>query len=223
MIGGQLSDDQVLPFSHDEVVHGKGSMIGRMPGDDWQKFDTLRTLYGYMFSHPGKKLLFMGNEIGQWREWDFASSLDWDLLDYPLHVGLQHWVRDLNSFLRATPARYAADFDPRGFEWIDCNDTQNSVIGFLKRGRQFDDAALVACNFTPVVRHDYLVGVPSGGYGQERLNSDVSIYGGSGQGNWGDVEGRPVPGHGRPWFLCLTLPPLSIVVFQSGPYDELRA
>jgi 1,4-alpha-glucan branching enzyme len=169
-----------------------------------------------MFSHPGKKLLFMGNEIGQWGEWDFRSSLHWDLLDHPRHVGLQHRVRDLNSFLRATPALYVADFHRRGFEWIDCNDTQNTVIGFLRRGSRIDDPVLVVCNFTPVVRHSYIVGVPLGGYWRERLNSDASAYGGSGQGNLGGVEARSIPARGRPWFLCLTLPPLSMVAFRNG-------
>jgi 1,4-alpha-glucan branching enzyme len=211
-----FTENFVLPFSHDEVVHGKGSMIGRMPGDEWQKFATLRALYGYMFAHPGKKLLFMGNEIGQWREWNFASSLDWNLLENPPHGGLQHWVRDLNACLRSTPALHEVDFDPRGFEWVDCSDTHNSVISFLRRGRRPDDTVLVVCNFTPVVRHDYVVGAPFGGYWRERLNSDAQCYGGSGQGNLGGVDAAQVPAHGRPCSLHLTLPPLSMMAFERG-------
>jgi 1,4-alpha-glucan branching enzyme len=218
-----FSENFLLPLSHDEVVHGKGSMIGKMPGDEWQKFANLRALYGYMFTHPGKKLLFMGNEFGQWREWDFGSSLDWHLVDHPLHGGLQRWVRDLNTVLREIPALHERDFDPRGFEWIDCSDVENSVVSFLRRPRRSDDAVLVACNFTPVTRHDYVLGAPVGGYWRERLNSDARFYGGSGQGNCGGVTARPIPAHGRPWSLRLTLPPLSIVVFRSGHEDEPSA
>ena len=217
-----FSENYVLPFSHDEVVHGKGSMIVKMPGDDWQKFATLRSLYGYMFTHPGKKLLFMGNEIGQRREWDVGASLDWDLMNQPLHRGLQHWVRDMNAFLRGSPALYEADFDPRGFEWIDCSDAQQSVVCFLRYGRSSDDPVLVVCNFTPVVRHEYVVGVPFGGYWRERLNSDAPLYGGSGQGNLGGVHAESAPAHGRAHSLTLTLPPLSIVAFQRSA-DERHA
>jgi 1,4-alpha-glucan branching enzyme len=209
-----FSENFVLPFSHDEVVHGKGSMIGKMPGDDWQKFASLRTLYGYMFGHPGKKLLFMGNEFGQWREWNHDSSLDWHLLQSGFHRGLQRWVRDLNTFYRGEPPLYEVDSEPSGFEWIDCNDNQRSVISFLRRAR--DNARVVAfvCNFTPIPRHNYRIGVPSGGAWSEVLNSDAVLYGGSGQGNLGVVEATPVPMHGHPWSLNLTVPPLAIVALR---------
>jgi 1,4-alpha-glucan branching enzyme len=210
-----FSENFLLPLSHDEVVHGKGSMVGRMPGDEWQKFANLRTLYGYMFTHPGKKLLFMGNEIGQWREWNVDASLDWHLLEYPLHRGLQHWVRDLNALLREGPA-HELDFDAAGFEWIDCSDTENSVIAFLRFGREADRPLLVVCNFTPVVRHDYRIGVPDGDFWHERLNSDARIYGGGGRGNLGGATAAPVASHGRGHSLSLTLPPLSMMAFRRG-------
>jgi 1,4-alpha-glucan branching enzyme len=205
----------VLPFSHDEVVHGKSSMIGKMPGDEWQKFANLRLLYGYMFGHPGKKLLFMGNEFGQWREWNHDSGLDWHLLEYKNHAGLQRWVRDLNTFYRAQPALYQADFSQGGFRWIDCNDNDLSVISFLRYGQdpQKDLLAFV-CNFTPVPRHNYRIGVPQGGRWAEVLNSDAPLYGGSGQGNLGGVAAAPIPNHGFPYSISLTLPPLAVEVFK---------
>ncbi len=208
-----FSENFLLPFSHDEVVHGKGSMIDRMPGDDWQKFANLRALYGYMTGHPGKKLLFMGCEFGQWREWDHDAGLDWDLLAGERHLGLQRWVRDLNALYRDTPALYEVDFEPAGFEWIDCSDSQRSVVSFIRRARQPEDAAVFVCNFTPVVHHDYRVGVPWPGDWRERLNSDATDYGGSGQGNKGGVSALPVGMHGRPYSLSITLPPLAVVVF----------
>ena len=214
-----FSENFLLPLSHDEVVHGKGSMIGKMPGDDWQKFANLRALYGYMFTHPGKKLLFMGNEIGQWREWDSDSSLDWHLLEDPRHRGLQHWVRDLNALLREAPA-HELDFDSTGFQWIDCSDTQNSVICFLRFGRDQDTPLLVVCNFTPVVRDNYRVGVPSPGFWRERVNSDAAVYGGSGQGNLGGVTAEPIASHGRLHSLNLTLPPLSMSAFRRDSGQE---
>jgi len=213
-----FSENFVLPFSHDEVVHGKGSMLTRMPGDRWQRFANLRALYGYMFCHPGKKLLFMGGEFGQWREWNHESSLDWHLLDHPDHRGLQRWVRDLNTCYRGEPALHAVDFEPAGFEWVDCNDNQRSVVSFLRRGRQPGEVVLVVCNFTPVVREAYRVGVPTGGYWTEILNSDAPLYGGSGQGNFGGVEAGPAAAHGRPWSVSLTLPPLAVIAFR-GPGD----
>jgi len=209
-----FTENFLLPFSHDEVVHGKGSMIGKMPGDDWQKFANLRLLYGFMMGHPGKKLLFMGCEFGQWREWNHDSSLDWHLTGYSLHGGLQRWVRDLNTLYRGMPALYEMDFEPAGFEWIDCTDSQRSVVSFLRRGRNPDDVAVFVCNFTPVPHHAYRIGVPRGGFWKERVNSDASLYGGSGQGNIGGAEAIPVPMHGRPYSLNLTLPPLAILVFQ---------
>ena len=211
-----FTENFMLPLSHDEVVHGKGSVIGKMPGDDWQKFAHLRALYGWMFTHPGKKLLFMGSEFGQWREWNHDGSLEWHLLEYPLHSGLQRWVRDLNTLYRNEPALYEVDFDGAGFEWIDCNDALNSVIGFLRRGRRPDDLLLVVCNFTPVVREQYGVGVPTGGFWAERLNSDATLYGGSGQGNGGGVHADAVEMHGRPYSLKLRLPPLGVLVFNPA-------
>jgi 1,4-alpha-glucan branching enzyme len=209
-----FTENFTLPFSHDEVVHMKGSMISKMPGDDWQKFANLRLLYGYMTGHPGKKLLFMGCEFGQWSEWHHDHSLEWHLLQYPLHSGLQRWVRDLNTFYRGSPALYEVEFDYHGFEWIDCNDHQSSTITFLRRGRNPDDIVVFGCNFTPVPRPNYRIGVPRGGWYQEVLNSDALLYGGGGQGNAGGAEASPVPMHGRSHSLNVTLPPLGIVVFK---------
>ncbi len=204
----------MLPLSHDEVVHGKGSMIGKMPGDDWRKFANLRLLYGYMFTHPGKKLLFMGNEIGQWSEWNHDASLDWALLEYPFHQGLQRWVRDLNTFLRGEPALHELDDDPAGFSWIDCNDSQQSVLSYIRRGKKTTDTVVCIGNFTPVPRHNYRLGVPEMGYWQEVLNSDAPIYGGSGQGNFGGKEATPLSVHGESHSLNVTLPPLAMMVFR---------
>ena len=209
-----FTENFTLPFSHDEVVHMKGSMISKMPGDDWQKFANLRLLYGYMTGHPGKKLLFMGCEIGQWNEWNHDGSIEWHLLEYPLHHGLQRWVRDLNTFYRGTSALHEVEFDYRGFEWIDCNDRAASTITFLRRGHDPDDIAVFACNFTPVPRHNYRIGVPRGGWYKEVLNSDAAIYAGSGQGNAGGAEAAPAPMHGRTHSLTVTLPPLGMVVFK---------
>jgi 1,4-alpha-glucan branching enzyme len=211
-----FTENFVLPFSHDEVVHGKGSMIGKMPGDHWQKFANLRALYGYMFGHPGKKLLFMGGEFGQWNEWNHDRSLDWHLLSYPLHSGLQRWVRDLNTFYRSEPALYERDFEPAGFEWIDCNDAQRSIVSLLRYGKNRQRQVVVVCNFTPVPRHNYRIGVPSGGTWKEVLNSDAPLYGGSGQGNLGTIEASPHPKHGRPYSLNVTAPPLAAVFFQKA-------
>lgn len=206
----------ILPFSHDEVVHGKGSMIGKMPGDDWQKFANLRLLYGYMFLHPGRKLLFMGCELGQWAEWSHESSIDWDLLQVPAHRGLQRWVQDLNHFFRSEPAAHEMDFQPDGFRWIDCNDSQQSTLVFLRRGQHEADVLVCAFNFTPVVRSHYRIGMPFGGYWREMLNSDAELYGGSGQGNLGGVRTTSVGAHGFPQSIAITLPPLGGVVFKPG-------
>ena len=208
-----FTENFILPFSHDEVVHGKGSMIGKMPGDDWQKFANLRLLYGYMFAHPGKKLMFMGCEIGQWLEWNHDREVEWNLLEYPLHAGLKRWVRDLNTLYRASKSLYEVDFEPLGFEWVDCNDHQRSVVSFLRKGRNSHSLVLLVCNFTPVPRYNYQVGVPRGGVWKEILNSDAPLYGGSGRGNMGAVEANPLAIHGRPSSLSLTLPPLGIVMF----------
>ncbi|MEO8050150.1 MAG: 1,4-alpha-glucan branching protein GlgB [Acidobacteriota bacterium] len=209
-----FSENFILPFSHDEVVYGKRSMIGKMPGDDWQKFANLRLLYGFMFTHPGKKLLFMGNDIGQWSEWNHDSSIDWQLLEFAPHSGLQRWVRDLNTAYRGTPALYEKDYDPGGFEWVDCADRQQSVISFLRRDISGDQVLLCVCNFTPVPRWNYRLGIPYGGYWKEVLNSDAALYGGSGLGNQGGAEASPTPLHGRPFSLSLCLPPLGIVVLS---------
>jgi len=209
-----FSENFVLPFSHDEVVYGKRSMIGKMPGDDWQKFANLRLLYGYMWGHPGKKLLFMGGEIGQWAEWNHDTSLDWHLLQYPFHDGLLRWVRDLNTFYRGQPSLFEVDFDDSGFEWVDCTDSQRSVVSFLRKAKNSANITLFVCNFTPVPRQNYRVGVPSGCHWREMLNSDAPLYGGSGQGNAGGLDAAPLPIRGRPYSLNLTLPPLGVVVFQ---------
>jgi 1,4-alpha-glucan branching enzyme len=211
-----FSENFVLPLSHDEVVYGKGSILRKMPGDDWQRFANVRLLYGYMFSHPGKKLLFMGDEFGQWNEWNHDTSLDWHLLRQPPQKGLQRWVRDLNTFLRGEPALYELDSDPTGFEWIDCNDVTRSVVSFLRKSRAPGNELIVVCNFTPLTHHNYRVGAPGGGYWAEVLNSDAVLYGGSGQGNMGGVEASPLPVHGRPWSVSITVPPLGTVVFKRS-------
>jgi 1,4-alpha-glucan branching enzyme len=211
-----FSENFVLPLSHDEVVYGKGSMVTKMPGDDWCKFANLRLLYGYMWGHPGKKLLFMGSEFGQWDEWNHDGSLDWHLLEHPLHSGLRRWVRDLNTFYRGQPSLYEVDFEPSGFEWVDCGDFEGSVISFLRRAKNPADVTLFICNFTPVPRHNYRVGAPVNGDWREALNSDALLYGGSGQGNSGRVEAVPLPLHGRPYSLSLTIPPLGVLVLRPG-------
>jgi 1,4-alpha-glucan branching enzyme len=210
----------VLPLSHDEVVHGKASLLGKMPGDDWQKFANLRLLLGYMYAQPGKKLLFMGGELGQWREWTHDESLEWHLLEYLPHSSLKHWVEELNHFYRRQPALYELDFDPAGFEWIDCNDVEHSVVSLIRKGRSPDDLLVVVCNFTPTTHFNYRIGVPRPGFWKELLNSDAREYGGSGQGNMGGVEAAPVPLHGRPYSLTITLPPLCTVFFRSPQGDQ---
>jgi 1,4-alpha-glucan branching enzyme len=209
-----FTENFVLPFSHDEVVHGKGSLLGKIPGDAWQKFATLRALYGFLYGHPGKKLLFMGGEIGQWREWNHDRSLDWHLLDYPMHAGLQRYVRDLNRIYRERPALHEVDFDPSGFRWIDCNDNENSVVSFIRLGKDRSAFAVMVLNFTPVPRLGYQVGVPEPGVYREVLNSDAEVYGGSNVGNAGQVVAVPVEAHGHPWSLRLTLPPLGCLLLE---------
>ena len=210
-----FSENFVLPLSHDEVVHGKGSLIGKMPGDRWQKFANLRALYGYMYGQPGKKLLFMGGEFGQWREWNHDDGLDWDLLADPAHAGLSRWVEEMNALYRREPALHELDFDPAGFEWVDCHDAEQSVLTFLRKGRSTGDIFLVVCNFTPVPRHNYRVGVPRGGLWREVMNSDGREYGGSGQGNIGGADAAPISAHGRLHTLTITVPPLATVFFKS--------
>jgi len=211
-----FAENFVLPLSHDEVVYGKGSLLRKMPGDDWRKFANLRLLLGYMYTQPGKKLLFMGGEIGQWDEWNHESSVQWHLLDSAPHQGLQRWVRDLNTWYRGEPALHQLDTDAAGFAWIDCNDADASVLTYLRRGKHAADIVAIACNFTPVPRHNYRIGVPTAGYWREILNSDAPLYGGSGQGNMGGVDAAPVACHGHFQSINVTLPPLGVVVFK-GP------
>jgi len=208
----------VLPLSHDEVVYGKGSLLGKMPGDEWQRFANLRALLGYMYAQPGKKLLFMGGEIAQWSEWQHDQSLDWHALVEPRHSGMRQWIQDLNRFYRSEPALHELDCDPAGFEWIDCRDAESSIVILLRKGRREGRVVLVACNFNPVARPNYRVGVPRGGTWKEALNSDAKYYGGSGMGNMGEIEAAPVPCHGRRFSLSLALPPLAILFFVS---DEI--
>jgi 1,4-alpha-glucan branching enzyme len=210
-----FTENFILPFSHDEVVHGKGSMFGKIPGDDWQKAATLRTLFGFMYAHPGKKLMFMGAEFGQGREWNFDRSLDWHLLDEPLHAGLCRFVKDLNRAYAAEPALHEIDFDPAGFAWIDCNDSENSVVSFIRRGKTGSPLVAVL-NFTPVQRDGYRIGVPDPGTYRELLNSDGEVYGGCNVGNGGTVVTEPVPSHGHEQSLRLTLPGLSCLLLKPG-------
>ena len=231
-----FNENFILPLSHDEVVHGKGSLIGKMPGDYWQKFANLRSLFGYMYAQAAKKLLFMGGEFGQWSEWNHDSSLEWHLLEQPMHQGLKQWVADLNRTYRQEKALHELDFDPSGFEWIDCNDSQNSIISLIRKGSiqvsgvkgevsetriepeawnpNPSGTVLVICNFTPIPRFNYRVGVPAGGFWQELLNSDAGVYGGSDLGNFGGVHAEEIPYHARPYSLNITLPPLAVVFFK---------
>ncbi len=210
-----FSENFIMPLSHDEVVHGKGSLLGKMPGDDWQKFANLRLLLGYMYAQPGKKMLFMGGEIGQWREWDHTSSLDWHLLEFERHRGVRKWVEDINRMYRDEPALHL-DAESEGFEWIDGSDADNSIISFLRKGAKPDETILAVCNFTPVSRKSYRVGVPAGGYWKEILNSDGKEYFGSGTGNAGGVMAEATPKHGRDFSLNLVLPPLGVVFLRQG-------
>lgn len=211
------SENFILPLSHDEVVYGKGSLHRKMPGDDWQKFANLRAFYAFMYGHPGKKLLFMGGEFGQTNEWNHESSLDWHLLEMgPFHRGLQRLVQDLNGLYRTQPALTQVDFSPDGFQWIDCDDWDGSVVSFVRRARDPEDFLVFVCNFTPVVREGYRLGVPRGGFYHERINTDAAIYGGGNVGNAGNVLAEPIPTHGHPHSLRLTLPPLATVVFRPN-------
>ena len=210
-----FTENFVLPLSHDEVVHGKGSLINKMSGDYWQKFANLRALYGFMWAHPGTKLLFMGGEFAQWNEWNDAISLDWNLLDFPQHDGVRRLIRDLNQLYRKTPALYELDFEPAGFEWISANDSDNSVIAFIRRGYDRSRAIMCVCNFTPVVRHNYRVGVPGPGLFRERMNTDSQHYGGSDVGNaYGIANAEEIPAHQHAWSVSLTIPPLATVYFE---------
>ncbi len=210
-----FTENFILPLSHDEVVHGKGSLLGKMPGDEWQRFANLRLLYGAMYGHPGKKLLFMGGEFGQVPEWNHDSSLEWHVLQYPLHRGVKRWVRDLNHLYRSEPALHELDFSSEGFEWIDTQDWEQSTLSFIRKGRRTNDLVLIVANFTPVAREGYRVGVPRGGWWHERLNSDASIYGGSDRGNGGGLHADPIAAHGRDHSLSLTVPPLGLLILKS--------
>jgi 1,4-alpha-glucan branching enzyme len=209
-----FSENFILPLSHDEVVHGKGSLLGKMPGDRWQKFANLRAYLAFMWTHPGKKLLFMGGEFAQEREWNHDHSLDWHLLADPHHRGMQDLVRDLNRLYRGAPALHAMDCEAAGFEWVDGGDAAQSVLAYIRRGKAGARPVLVACNFTPIVRHGYRVGVPDGGRWTERLNTDGEAYGGSNVGNAGGADAVPRPHHGRPFSLEIKLPPLATLVFE---------
>ena len=207
-----FTENYVLPLSHDEVVHGKRSLLSKMPGNDWQRRANLRALYGYMYALPGKKLLFMGAELGQWHEWNHDASLDWHLLDEPAHDGIRRWVADLNAVYRDRPALHELDCDPEGFEWVHASDSESSVLAFLRRSRDGSDVALAVLNLTPVVRANYRVGAPRTGFWREVANSDALDYGGSGAGNMGGVRSAAEPAHGRDDSLVLTLPPLSCLI-----------
>ncbi|HEY1659793.1 MAG TPA: 1,4-alpha-glucan branching protein GlgB [Candidatus Sulfotelmatobacter sp.] len=209
-----FQENFVLPLSHDEVVHGKGSLIGKMPGSEKQRFANLRLLFGYMYAQPGKKLLFMGDEFGQIREWAHDTSLEWHVLQYPVHSGLQNWVGQLNRVYCSEPALHQLDANPSGFEWVDCNDNLTSTISLLRKSESGKETVLVVCNFTPVPRIGYRVGVPSGGFWRELLNSDALEYGGTGMGNLGGVNAELVPEHGRRYSLRLTLPPLAALFLK---------
>ncbi len=210
----------VLPLSHDEVVHGKGSLMEKMAGDDWQKFANLRLLYGNMFAQPGQKLLFMGGEFAQWRQWNHDVSLDWHLTEHAPHGGMQAWLRDLNKMYREEPAFFELNCSPQGFEWIDANDSQQSVTAFMRKTERPEDTVLVVCNFTPVPRYRYRVGVPAGGFWKELLNSDAKTYWGSGLGNFGGRHTDPMPAHGRPHSLLVDLPPLSVCFFKCSSAEK---
>jgi 1,4-alpha-glucan branching enzyme len=214
-----FTENFMLPFSHDEVVHGKGSMLGKMPGDEWQRFANLRLLYTYMFTHPGKKLLFMGTEFGQGTEWNSAGVLDWYVLQYAYHAGVQRLVRDLNRLYHKTAALYHYEFEWQGFEWIDCHDAGQSVLSYIRRSG--DDMVVVAVNFTPVPRHGYRIGVPQSGAYSEIFNSDSHFYGGGDVGNGGvPVVAEELSWMGRPYSLSLTLPPLGGIILQPAVADS---
>jgi 1,4-alpha-glucan branching enzyme len=212
-----FTENFVLPLSHDEVVYGKGSLLRRMPGDGWQKFANLRLLLAWMYGEPGKKLLFMGGEFGQWSEWNHDGQLDWHLTGEPLRQGLLRWVGDLNRLYRSEPALHELDFSPEGFTWVDANDSDQSVASFLRCAGS--RRVLAVFNFTPVPRPAYRVGVPRAGRWTEVLNGDAPIYGGSGLGNLGGVEAVAEPWHGQPWSLTLSLPPLAALFLTAPAVD----
>jgi len=210
-----FTENFILPFSHDEVVHGKRAMLDKMPGDAWQKYATLRTLYGFMYGHPGKKLLFMGCEFGQWREWNHDRSLDWHLLDDPAHAGVRRYVQALNWHLQTEPALHEVDVDPAGFRWIDCSDSENSIVAFVRSARAAHDFVVMLFNFTPVPRTNYRIGVPEAGYYAELLNSDSAIYGGTNLGNGGGITSEPIARHGFQHSINLMVPPLACLLLKK--------
>jgi 1,4-alpha-glucan branching enzyme len=212
-----FSENFMLALSHDEVVHGKGSLLDKMPGDWWQKRANLRLLMGFMYAHPGKKLHFMGAEFAQGKEWSHDDALDWGLLRFTEHQGIQKWFQDLNLILRTYRPMYELDFSEKGFEWIDCGDWQQSILVFIRKGTVNGEYILAVCNFTPQPRGHYRVGVPEGGFWKEILNSDATVYGGSGIGNNGGMTADLIPAHQRPVSLPLRLPPLSITFFYRKP------
>jgi 1,4-alpha-glucan branching enzyme len=209
-----FTENFILPLSHDEVVHGKGALLANMPGDYWQKFANLRALYGYMYAHPGKKLLFMGDEIGQWNEWNAEWQVEWVLLYFDAHRHMQEYVRALNHLYVAQPALYEVDFSWEGFQWIDFHDVDNSIVTFLRRAKNPDDFVVVASNFTPVSREGYRMGVPRAGFYKELLNSDSAFYGGSNMGNGWGVPSEPEPWQGQPHSIVITVPPLAVVFLK---------
>jgi 1,4-alpha-glucan branching enzyme len=209
-----FTENFVLPLSHDEVVHGKGSLLDQMPGDLWQKFANLRLLYGYMWAHPGKKLLFMGGEFGQWTEWNHDESLQWHLLEWQSHQGVQRYLADLNATYRREPSLHQVDFEYTGFEWIDCHNWQDSVLSFIRKGKDPNDYVICCCNFTPVPRVAYKIGAPEACWYEEISNSDSTFYGGSDLGNAGGIQALPQECQGRPCTLAITLPPLAMVMFK---------
>ncbi|MBV8487281.1 MAG: alpha amylase C-terminal domain-containing protein, partial [Planctomycetaceae bacterium] len=212
-----FSENFILPLSHDEVVHGKRSLLDKMPGDLWQKVANLRLLYGYMYGHPGKKLLFMGAELAQWREWNHDESIDWHMLQWRDHQGILRLASDLNALYRSQPSLYEVDFDWQGYEWLELHDWENSVLAFLRRAKNPDDCMVVICNFTPVVRENYRIGVPLGGYYREMLNTDAEVYAGSNVGNQGGVWATGDSYAGRPFRLQLRLPPLAALYLKPSP------
>jgi 1,4-alpha-glucan branching enzyme len=212
-----FTENFLLPFSHDEVVHGKNSLLHKMPGDLWQQFANLRLLYAYQYAHPGKKLLFMGQELAQRHEWSEARSLDWHLLEYDSHRGIQRLVGDLNRLYAAEPALHQVEFDWHGFEWIDANDSDNSVLSFIRRGKNPEDLIVAVINATPVPRGGYRLGVPNAGFYREIMNTDAAHYGGSNAGNMGGQQAADHPAQGRPYSLVLTLPPLAAVYLKWTP------
>jgi 1,4-alpha-glucan branching enzyme len=215
------SENYMLALSHDEVVHGKSNMLGKMPGDHWQKFANIRCLYTFMFSHPGKKTLFMSMEFGQWSEWNVWGDLEWHLVQYPLHQGLQKFVSDLNQLYRSQPSLYTQDFAREGFEWIDCSDNRHSVVSFIRRDKDSEEFVVIVCNFTPQPHSHYRIGVPQHGFYKEIFNSDSKQYGGSNMGNLGGKWAEEWSFHGRPYSLDLCLPPLAAVVFKLDPLRKL--